>query len=162
MCPTQICTCTATGTLNPAPPVVSDTTGFGVNGVNDWGLCNFACPRGYCPPGACDQTPNGGSGVPAYIDPGIWTNPDPIPIVGCPPPCVVVLPDYTLATPTTLSCAPLTTTFTESWVIGSASTTVTTLLFDPIIASKVNEMIYVQLEQHMTANYNSADSRVQP
>ncbi|KAK3317119.1 glycosyl hydrolase family 71-domain-containing protein [Cercophora scortea] len=139
MCPSQLCTCTATGVLNVPPPKLRDTVGFALGlGVNDWGLCGFACPRGYCPPSACDQKPaNGGSGAPAFIDPAIWTNPAPTPVVGCPPPCVIVLPPYTLPTRTTLSCPPLTKTLTESWVIGTSSTTVTTLTFAPITTDQI-------------------------
>ena len=44
----QVCTCTGTGALHvPAGP---NTTIVGKStGANDYGLCNFACQRGYCP-----------------------------------------------------------------------------------------------------------------
>jgi hypothetical protein len=134
MCPTQLCTCTQQGTLVVAPPVIRDTVGYAEGVENDFGLCEFTCPRGYCPAGACNQKPRGSSGDPVYIDPSIWgpSNPDPIPVFGCDPPCVGVLPPYTLPTPTTITCPPLTATLTESWTIGVTSVTVSTIEFKDI------------------------------
>lgn len=140
MCPSQICTCTAQGSLVVPPPIIRDTKGYAEGGVKDWGLCEFACPRGYCPPGACNQKANGGTGDPVYIDPWIWgpEDPDPTPVVGCDPPCLVVLPPYTLPAPTTMTCPPLTTTFTKSWTIGEAGVAaVSTITFSDITTTQV-------------------------
>lgn len=140
MCPSQICTCTGQGSLVVPPPIIRDTKGYAEGGVKDWGLCEFACPRGYCPPGACNQKANGGTGEPVYIDPWIWgpEDPDPTPVVGCDPPCLVVLPPYTLPAPTTMTCPPLTTTFTKSWTIGGAGVAaVSTITFSDITTTQV-------------------------
>jgi hypothetical protein len=44
----HVCTCTETGYLNLPPPVTSP--GAKSRQLDDAGLCNFACKRGYCPP----------------------------------------------------------------------------------------------------------------
>lgn len=61
-----------------------------MGGVDDYGLCQFACSRGYCPDGAYTSkaaNSGGGGDTPVYIDPTIWT--EPTPIVSYIPPCVV-------------------------------------------------------------------------
>ncbi|KAK0666621.1 family 71 putative glycoside hydrolase [Cercophora samala] len=138
-CPSNICTCTQTGALNVPPPKIRDTVGNSLHSeVNDWGLCDFACPRGYCPEGSCNQRPASGGGAAAPIAPDIWTNPDPTPLVGCSPPCNLILPPYTLRTPTTITCQPLTTTFIGRWASNSAPiTTVTTITFPAITTTRI-------------------------
>lgn len=138
-CPSNICTCTQTGALNVPPPKIRDTVGSSLNPkINDWGLCDFACPRGYCPEGSCNQRPASGGGAAAPIAPDIWTNPDPTPLVGCSPPCNLILPPYTLPTPTAISCHPLTTTFVGRWASNSApATTVTTITFPVITTTRI-------------------------
>ncbi|KAK4170847.1 glycosyl hydrolase family 71-domain-containing protein [Triangularia setosa] len=135
-CPSNICTCTQTGALNVPPPKIRDTVGSSLNPkVNDWGLCDFACPRGYCPEGSCNQRPASGGGAAALIAPDIWTNPDPTPLVGCSPPCNLILPPYTLPTPTTINCQPLTTTFVGRWASNSAPATTVTIITFPVITT---------------------------
>lgn len=109
-----------------------------MGGVDDYGLCQFACSRGYCPGGACASkaaNSGGGGGTPVYIDPTIWT--EPTPIVSCIPPCVVVLPPYPVPTTTTITFPPFETTFTESCKDGSATTTVVTATFAPVTTTKI-------------------------
>lgn len=138
MCPSQRCTCTSQGTLNLPPPITRDTTGFDSNpDEDDWGLCRFACPRGYCPP-PCNQKATDGTGDTVYVDPSIW-GPDSglIPVVGCDPPCNVVLPPYTLPSPTTILCAPLTTTLTEIWSLEVPQVVVSTISFTDITTTAI-------------------------
>lgn len=104
-CPRNICTCGSTGGLIDTPPIVDDVAGSPVEGTKDYGLCAFACPRGYCPSAACVSTDTGtgggaGGGPPVSIDPSIWH--EPTPVVSCIPPCIVVLPPYTLSEATVI------------------------------------------------------------
>ena len=157
-CPSRICTCTATGALNAAPPVVRDTEGFALQtGVNDYGICNFSCKRGYCPAGSCNQKPKSGGGDPAFINGDIWKNPDPVPVIGCSPPCVLVLPPYEVPT-TTITCAPTTMTMIQSWEARSPVTAVTTINFAPIVTDRV-PVFNINITQ---AAVDSATYRVTP
>lgn len=143
-CPIHICSCTSQGGLNEPPATIDGLSGSALDDASDYGLCNFACSRGYCPPGACalsNSTSSGSDGSGSgdsvvYIDPSIWN--DPTPTVSCIPPCVLVLPPYTLSSLTTITFPPITTTYTESWTTGVSSTTVITVSFPPITTSKVS------------------------
>ncbi|KAK4170815.1 family 71 putative glycoside hydrolase [Triangularia setosa] len=159
-CPSRICTCTQRGGLNQPPPVIRDTEGYALQpGVNDYGICDFACKRGYCPAGSCNQKPKSGSGEDAAISGEIWKNSDLIPVVGCSPPCVVILPPYELPTTTTISCAPTTMTMMESWIHGSpAVTTVRTISFPPIVTNQI-PVFNINITQ---AAVDSATYRVTP
>jgi hypothetical protein len=64
----------------------------------------------------------GGSGI-VYIDPSIWTEPDPE--VSCEPPCILVFPPLELNTTTTITIPPYTTSLVQSLL-----TTRTTTLED--------------------------------
>ncbi|KAH8421671.1 Glycoside hydrolase [Colletotrichum scovillei] len=139
-CPRNICTCGSTGGLVETPPIVDEVAGSPVEGTQDYGLCAFACPRGYCPPGACvsrDTSGDGGAGggPPVYINPSVWH--DPTPIVSCIPPCVVVLPPYTLSDKTTIEFPPITKTFTEMWDDDTTTTTVVTITFPPVTTTEI-------------------------
>lgn len=139
-CPRNICTCDGTGALVDTPPLVDKVVGSPVQGTDDYGLCAFACPRGYCPEAACVSTEsNGGGGSmggpPVSIDPSIWH--DPTPIVSCLPPCVVILPPYTLTDKTTIEFPPVTKTFTEMWDEYTTATTVVTITFPPVTTTEI-------------------------
>jgi hypothetical protein len=139
-CPMHICTCTSQGALNQPPPQTQNVMGSPVGGQDDYGLCDFACTRGYCPPSACIATNNTGSsrGTPVSIDPTIWAQPSPT--VTCAPPCVFVLPPYTLPAPTTISFEPVTATLTEAWVAGCVFTTVVTVSWPLITTTAVSPL----------------------
>lgn len=108
-CPRHSCECNSVGPLI-VPPAPND-----VQGVPDTDdpeqyerlkpLCDFACRRDYCPAGACKinsgdgESDGGGSKFEQVtIDSGIWTSEHPV--VSCGSGCVLVLPPYTLPTPT--------------------------------------------------------------
>ncbi|KUI72307.1 hypothetical protein VM1G_07944 [Cytospora mali] len=141
-CPIQICSCTVQKYYNiDLPDPVSGLTGTVGDGYKDWGLCSFACSRGYCPEPCVlsNSTDSGGSsgGTPVSVDPSIWNTVSTIPTVSCVPPCVLILPPYTLPTPTTLNFPPITTTWTEMCNQRSSTTTVVTLTFDPITTDQI-------------------------
>lgn len=48
-CPEHICTCTSTGPLNLPPAKKSGIKANTDDGTLDYGLCQFACERDYCP-----------------------------------------------------------------------------------------------------------------
>jgi len=66
-----------------------------------------------------------GSGY-VYIDPSIWT--DPNPQVYCEPPCVLILPPLQLSSMTTISFEPITTELVAQSMISSGSTIQTILV----------------------------------
>ncbi|KAI1830399.1 CAZyme family GH71 [Penicillium roqueforti] len=47
-----------------------------IDGLEDYGLCNFACSHGYCPEGAYIEAGSKSSGE-VYVPLGIWDNTDP-------------------------------------------------------------------------------------
>lgn len=136
-CPIAICTCLTQGPLHVPPEANVTITGNPIGGINDHGLCTFACSRGYCPPDTCVQSSGSGGpgrdGSPVTIDPTVWQ--EPVPIASCIPPCVLVLPPYSLPTPTTISFPPITTTFTVKG--RSTSTTVVTVSFPPVTTTRI-------------------------
>lgn len=139
-CPIQICACTEQKYYNiDLPDVIDGLSGTVEDGYKDWGLCSFACERGYCPEpcASTNTTSSGGSGTPVSIAPSIWSTTSTLPTVSCIPPCVFVLPPYTLATPTTLTFPPITTTWTEKCNERSSTSTVVTLTFDPITTDQI-------------------------
>ena len=82
-----------------------------------------------------------------YIDPIIWTEPDPG--VQCVPPCILVLPPSTLKSTTTFTFPPYVTSLEVGWittiVVGgvtstkfTAITTTTTLSIPPVTTTAVN------------------------
>lgn len=137
-CPRAVCRCNSQGALNVPPPITKNTKGKPVAGVDDHGLCAFACPRGYCPDGACQETAvlaPGAAGPPVTVDPQVWRSSSPT--VSCVPPCVVVLPPWTLPTQTTISFPPFTTTITASWVANSPATITTVTVTFPAITTSI-------------------------
>ncbi|KAJ0413073.1 glycosyl hydrolase family 71-domain-containing protein [Aspergillus carlsbadensis] len=124
-CPIQACTCTATGILVETPASTGETGYYLDSSVDDHGLCNFACGHGYCPD-VCGSRPIGdddgdgdgdGDDVSKYptvtLDPQVWNEPT----AQCAPPCVLVLPPSSLASPTTISFNPWSTSLELGWMI---------------------------------------------
>jgi hypothetical protein len=124
-CPVDSCTCLSTEPLNVPPEPDS------IQGVPDTddgdeyllmkGLCNFACSRDHCPAGACklssgsdDDSDDDSDIVQVIIDSSIWD--DPNPAVSCGEECVLVLPPYTLPSPSTVTFDEgYETTFNVAW-----------------------------------------------
>ncbi|KAK3938118.1 hypothetical protein QBC46DRAFT_410541, partial [Diplogelasinospora grovesii] len=134
-CPIRICTCTSQGTLAQTPAITKNVTATAeTNEYDDHSPCDFACQHGYCPY-PCVASNKTGSGPPVYIDPDIWHTPTPT--MSCIPPCVIVLPLYTLPSPTTIVFPDVVTTFTERWNDRSSTTTVVTFTFLPVVTSVI-------------------------
>lgn len=83
------------GTLNS--PNNMNPTGTDLNGAN---------------PESPGTNLTSGSGI-VYIDPKIWSEPNPI--ISCMPPCIFVLPPYPVPSTTTVSFAPWTTSLEVGW-----------------------------------------------
>ena len=66
--------------------------------------------------GQMGSSDSGCDGI-VYIDPSIWS--DPNPEISCEPPCTFILPPISLPTPTTITFPPLVTSLDVAW---SAST----------------------------------------
>lgn len=157
-CPVLSCTCYETGALI-VPPDPDNTKGVPVTDDSDEylllkGLCNFACSRDYCPVGACevasdsnddddDDNDNDTSDyAQVIIDSSIWEEVNPA--VSCGEDCILVLPPFTLPSPsvvtfdggypTTLNVAwetPTVTTLPDGEV--KATTTITHILQTTVI-----------------------------
>ena len=123
-CPIAACKCTKQGALNPLPPK-KNVIGHVAAGLDETiygGLCAFTCEYGYCPEGACyavNVTGSGsgsgpGSGI-VYVDPVIFVTPSPV--IGCFPPCTLIIPPSTMPSPTTIHFPTYHTTFS----VGSSS-----------------------------------------
>ncbi|KAE8326193.1 hypothetical protein BDV39DRAFT_206088 [Aspergillus sergii] len=116
-CPINACTCTAQGALHTLPEA-TDKVGEAGPGMDEtvYGpLCAFTCKYGYCPEGACAVSTSGGEGDgkgsgEVYVDPGIFLKPSPV--VGCIPPCTLIMPDLLLNNPTTIYLSPVATSIT--------------------------------------------------
>ncbi|KAK0712673.1 glycosyl hydrolase family 71-domain-containing protein, partial [Lasiosphaeria miniovina] len=52
-CPIHACTCTRQGTSQPGAPGWVNVPATGVDGVSDFGLCDFACHHSNCPGDVC-------------------------------------------------------------------------------------------------------------
>ncbi|KAF5857071.1 hypothetical protein ETB97_006283 [Aspergillus alliaceus] len=135
-CPINACTCTAQGALHTLPEA-TDKVGEAGPGMDEtvYGpLCAFTCKYGYCPEGACAvSTSGGGDGKGSgevYVDPDIFLEPSPV--VGCIPPCTLIMPDLLLNAPTTIYLSPVAT----SIVLGP--TTIKTVYPSPITTTAVN------------------------
>jgi chitinase len=64
--------------------------------------------------GANDAPGHGNSGSDfLYVSPDIYTLPNPV--IQCYPPCTLVLPPFVLSTATTISMAPVTVTYEDTW-----------------------------------------------
>ncbi|RWQ93422.1 glycosyl hydrolase family 71-domain-containing protein [Paecilomyces variotii] len=121
-CPIAACKCTKQGALNPLPPKknVIGHVAAGLDATIYGGLCAFTCEYGYCPEGACyavNVTGSGsgpGSGI-VYVDPVIFVTPSPV--IGCFPPCTLIIPPSTMPSPTTIHFPTYHTTFS----VGSSS-----------------------------------------
>ncbi|GAD94424.1 alpha-1,3-glucanase [Paecilomyces variotii No. 5] len=123
-CPIAGCKCTKQGALNPLPPKknVIGHVAAGLDATIYGGLCAFTCQYGYCPEGACyavDGTGNGsgndtGSGT-VYIDPVIFVTPSPV--LGCLPPCTLIIPPSPMPSPTTIHFP----TYHTNFSVGSSS-----------------------------------------
>ncbi|KAI9042403.1 glycoside hydrolase family 71 protein [Aspergillus affinis] len=123
-CPMNACTCTGQGAVNVLAPT-SDVVGKPGPGMDEaiYGpLCEYTCQRGYCPDPACVEGSSGsgssgsGSGSGSgdgevYIAPEIWGKPSPV--VGCQPPCTLILPPLPLDEPTHISIPPWHTPITR-------------------------------------------------
>ncbi|KAF7182915.1 hypothetical protein CNMCM7691_002659 [Aspergillus felis] len=114
-CPIHACTCTSTGILVQTPPKTNVTGYYLDSSTDDYGLCKFACEHGYCPD-VCGSRPIGDDGNQSKyhtvtLDPAVWT----APTAQCAPPCVLVLPPSSLATPTTISFNPWQTSLEFGW-----------------------------------------------
>lgn len=95
-CPRALCECTATGVLVDAPGFV-DTEGYYLGPESDHGLCHFAATHNYLPDSCGNKTTKGDLQT-VTVDPAVWAKPT----VQCVPPCVLVFPPETLASPTTI------------------------------------------------------------
>ncbi len=145
-CPSNVCECTAQGTLNDPAGVAIAAHGGPVAGLKDYGLCEFACSHNYCPPGACVPSTvagggggGGGSGGGTgdfFVDPGVWGQPSPT--VGCYPPCVLHWPPLTLPTPITVSWPPYPTAVYSSGSGGVTVTITTTITIPPFTVGVVS------------------------
>ncbi|KAI1083428.1 glycosyl hydrolase family 71-domain-containing protein [Whalleya microplaca] len=92
----------------------------------------------------CDETcsgPQNGSDI-VFIDPGIWTMPNPG--IGCVPPCTIILPPESLSTATTISIPPVTETMEETFPSATkdgtviyGTKTITTVITVPVITTSV-------------------------
>ncbi|EAL86742.1 glycoside hydrolase family 71 protein [Aspergillus fumigatus Af293] len=115
-CPIHACTCTSTGILVQTPPKTNVTGYYLDSSTDDYGLCKFACEHGYCPD-ICGSRPIGDDGnqdkyPTVTLDPAVWT----APTAQCAPPCVLVLPPSSLASPTTISFDPWQTSLEFGWM----------------------------------------------
>ncbi|KAE8378006.1 hypothetical protein BDV26DRAFT_292608 [Aspergillus bertholletiae] len=105
------------GDLN-VPPPPSDVKGVpDTSDADEYqllkGLCNFACSRDYCPPGACrlasesgddeydDDSDDNNRPTEIIVDGSIWH--DINPAVSCGSSCILVLPPVTLPSPTVIT-----------------------------------------------------------
>ncbi|KAH8666486.1 glycosyl hydrolase family 71-domain-containing protein, partial [Xylariales sp. PMI_506] len=93
-CPIHACECTSEGALADSSYLEVDTTCTPVDGLDDYGLCDFAC------------SDSGGDGV-VDVTSTIWS--DPAATIGCVPPCTLVLPPSPLATPLVVNWPPYST-----------------------------------------------------
>lgn len=131
-CPINACTCTAQGALHTLPEA-TDKVGEAVPGMDEtvYGpLCEFTCKYGYCPEGAYAVSTSGGEGDDkgsgeVYVDPGIFLKP--APVVGCIPPCTLIMPDLLLNNPTTICLSPVATS------IALGTTTIKTIYPSPSV-----------------------------
>lgn len=115
-CPIHACTCISTGILVQTPPKTNVTGYYLDSSTDDYGLCKFACEHGYCPD-ICGSRPIGDDGnqdkyPTVTLDPAVWT----APTAQCAPPCVLVLPPSSLASPTTISFDPWQTSLEFGWM----------------------------------------------
>ncbi|KAK1561607.1 uncharacterized protein LY79DRAFT_645279 [Colletotrichum navitas] len=68
-CPIGVCRCLATGFLNLLEPNTTSSAGT-LKGINDYGLCNYACTRVFCPAQTCyENTDPMENGFGPYYDP---------------------------------------------------------------------------------------------
>ncbi|RDW92917.1 uncharacterized protein DSM5745_00239 [Aspergillus mulundensis] len=147
-CPIRACECDAQGALVDSSSLYVDVTATPIDGLEDWGLCAWSCQHGYCPSEVCNNgTTSGGSGDGSgsgsgtggdtgivYVDPGVWLEPSPT--VGCEPPCTLLLPPISLATPVTVTWPAYDIGIYSS--SGSRTITVTTIItLDPFTVSEV-------------------------
>jgi len=139
-CPIHVCTCTATGVLVQTP-AKTDVTGYYLDAsVDDHGVCKFACEHGYCPD-VCGSRPidDGGDGEgtkypTVTLDPAVWG----VPTAQCAPPCVLVLPPSSLASPTTISFNPWTTSLEVGWTTAQTfGGTLSTYYYATIITTTI-------------------------
>ncbi|QRD84998.1 putative alpha-1,3-glucanase [Aspergillus flavus] len=136
-CPINACTCTAQGALHTLPEA-TDKVGEAGPGMDEtvYGpLCEFTCKYEYCPEGACAVSTSGGEGDDkgsgdVYVDPGIFLKPSPV--VGCIPPCTLIMPDLLLNNPTTIYLSPVATSITLG------TTTIKTLYPSPITTTAMS------------------------
>ncbi|KAL2844872.1 glycosyl hydrolase family 71-domain-containing protein [Aspergillus pseudodeflectus] len=134
-CPSTACTCLEKGVANPTNETGVD--GYPLPGKSGSfaGLCSFNCNHGYCPDSVCGETPNNSglcdfgchlgfcpihactcaaTGIlveaPAKTDEtGYYLD------SSCAPPCVLILPPLSLASPTTISFNPWPTSLELGW-----------------------------------------------
>ncbi|KAL4947908.1 glycosyl hydrolase family 71-domain-containing protein [Aspergillus filifer] len=149
-CPIHACECTAQGALVDSNSLYVDVVGKPIDGLEDWGLCAWSCQHGYCPPGVCNSgtgsDSGGGSGGDGsgdglgdgsglvYVDPSVWTDPEPT--IGCEPPCTLIFPPVSLATPVTVTWPDYVTGIYSS--SGSETLTVsTTINLEPFTVSAI-------------------------
>ncbi|KAI8625119.1 hypothetical protein F5Y19DRAFT_277848 [Xylariaceae sp. FL1651] len=79
-----------------------------------------------------------GSDSIVYIDPSIWKDPEPI--INCEPPCTFILPPLPLATPSTVTFPPYTTSLEVAWSTSGSWTRITettTLNIPPLVISSI-------------------------
>ncbi|KAB8261806.1 glycosyl hydrolase family 71-domain-containing protein [Aspergillus pseudonomiae] len=135
-CPINACTCTAKGALHTLPDATEmvGEAGPGMDEAVYGPLCEFTCKYGYCPEGACAvSTSTGGDGKGSgevYVDPGIFLKPSPV--VGCIPPCTLIMPDLLLNGPTTIYFLPVPTS------IALGPTTIKTVYPSPITTTAMS------------------------
>jgi hypothetical protein len=126
-CPINVCTCTSTGVLNVPPATINDYDYYTLDGSDDEGMCNFACQRESDCPAPCGGGFSGSGGAGAgdgivFIGESIWgeTNPEAF----CNPDCTLILPNYTLPNPLTVSPTPEVLNLTMPLITTVAVTTV--------------------------------------
>jgi hypothetical protein len=81
----------------------------------------------------------GAGGAVVYIDPQIWTEPNPQ--INCIPPCTFILPPLVLPTPTTISFPPYVTSLDVAWSAATGWTHIvetTTLTIPPVTLTAID------------------------
>jgi hypothetical protein len=97
--------------------------------------------------GSGDAPGNGNGGNEIYFDPSIWLLPTPT--IGCIPPCTIVLPPFPLASSTTVSWPPLTTSFLHS--SNAVVVTKTTTILIPAVTTDEIAFFAVTIDTTDTA-----------
>lgn len=86
---------------------------------------------------------DGGSSAIVYIDPSIWTEPNPV--INCEPPCTFILPPLVLAAETTITFPPYITSLDVAWSGSTGWTSIvetTTLTIPPVTTSVIDVWEY--------------------